>query len=126
MLSLLSFCGASRIGRISRVLVMRRLIWLLFLGSSASCTAFSTVRSARVTPGLSGTIQASVASPPGDDAAWFWSFDCADQCNHAIPSTDVVLAYGNQWSNGRVFTIGGGINGLQPYVEIYTELSADR
>lgn len=105
---------------------MRQLIRLFLTLVTAGCTSFSTVRSARVTPGLSGTIQASVASPPGDDAAWFWSFDCADQCNHAILGTDVVLAYGSRWKGGRVLTIGGGVTGFEPYVEAYTELSADR
>jgi hypothetical protein len=100
-----------------------RVIALCLLFLATGCTSFATVRSAQVAPGLSTTIQASVASPPGDAAAWFWSFDCADECDHAIPSTDAVLAYGARTAGGRQFAIGGGINGVQPYVEAYMQLN---
>jgi hypothetical protein len=87
------------------------------------CTAFSTVRSAQVHPGSSVTVQASVASRPGDDAAWFWSWDCAESCDHRIPSADIVYAYGRVSHVVRPYTIGGGINGTSPYVEGYAQLT---
>jgi hypothetical protein len=30
-----------------------------------------------------------VRRPTGDDAAWFWSFDCASQCDHPVIGGDL-------------------------------------
>jgi hypothetical protein len=90
------------------------------------CTAFATVRSAEVRPGPGATVQGSFASPPGDDAAWFWSFDCAQQCDHAIPAVDVVFEYGWRPPSGLAYTLGFGVSGVHPYIETYVQLPASR
>lgn len=90
--------------------------------ASAGCTSFSTVRSAEVRDGLSLTVQGSTTTPPGDDAAWFWAFDCAEGCDHAIGSFDVAVAIGS--TGAPSFSFGGGLNGLiNPYLEGYVQLS---
>ncbi len=99
--------------------------WLA-AGAAPSCSSFATVRSARVTPGSSFTMQAAVASPPGDAAAWFWSLDCTDQCNHAIPGVDLAFASGQRTASRTPFTIGGGLNGFYPYVEGYLQVDTTR
>ena len=91
---------------------------------AGACTSFATVRSAEVRPGAALTVQASVASPPGDEAAWFWSADCAQNCNRTIPSADVVLAHGWSRRDARAFTLGAGVNGTHPYAEGYLQLGA--
>lgn len=88
----------------------------------SSCTSFSTVRSAVVTPGAATTFQLAVAQPPGDDAAWFWSIYCANDCDRAIPAWDVAVAIGHATTSRRPYTIGGGLNGPLPYVEGYVQL----
>ena len=100
--------------------------FLMALAMAASgCTSFSTVRPATITPGPSFLMQASMAAPPGDEASWFYSFDCASNCDRSIPSTDLVLSYGRVPSGGTgmPFTLGVGVNGLTPYVEGYVQLS---
>jgi hypothetical protein len=96
------------------------------IAALTSCTAFATVRSAEVRPGPGATVQASYASPPGDDAAWFWSFDCAHRCDHAIPAVDVVLEYGWRPPTGLAYTLGFGVSGVHPYLEAYVQLPASR
>jgi len=90
------------------------------------CTSFSTVRSAVVTPASAFTAQVTVASPPGDAAEWFWSFDCESQCNHAIVGGDLAYAYGKGTTSRRPFTLGAGLNGTIPYVEGYLQLGTSR
>jgi hypothetical protein len=90
------------------------------------CTAFATVRSAEVRPGPAVTVQASYASPPGDDAAWFWAFDCAQQCDHAIPAVDVVVEYGRRRPGSVAYTLGFGVSGVHPYAEGYVQLGSSR
>jgi len=96
---------------------------MLFLvcGTASACTSFATVRSAEVHPGPSLTLQGSITTPPGDEPAWFWSFDCAFQCDHAVGGFDAALAFGQ---TGRTpFTVGAGVSGLlYPYVEGYVQL----
>lgn len=60
-----------------------------------------------------------MASPPGDDAAWFWSFDCAQNCDHLIPGGDFVFAYVPRTPASRPYSIGIGLNGVYPYAEGY-------
>lgn len=104
--------------RVSRV----HLLGLILGLACAGCTSFATVRSAEVRPGPSLTVQASTTTPPGDDAAWFWSFDCAFECDHPISSFDVALAFGR--TGERPYTLGAGVNGLiNPYLEGYLQLS---
>jgi hypothetical protein len=94
---------------------------LLAVGTSASCTSFGAVRSAEVLPGPSLTVQGSISTPPGDGPAWFWSFDCAFDCNRVIGGVDAAFAIGQ---TGRTpFTVGAGVSGLEyPYLEGYVQL----
>ncbi len=95
------------------------LLAVIFL---SGCTAFSSVRSAEVYPGVSFNAQASLAAPPGEEAYWFWAFDCY-RCNHSIPALDWGLAYGVTDREGaRPFEMSAGINGLSPYLGGYVQL----
>ncbi len=98
------------------------------IGASAAvgCASFSTVRSAVVSSGSAFTAQATVASPPGDAAAWFWSFDCEQRCDHAIAGGDLAYAYGRGATSRRPYTVGAGLNGTFPYVEGYLQLDTSR
>lgn len=97
---------------------------LLLAAAGAGCTSFATVRSAQVHPGTSLTVQGSVSSPPGDGAAWFWTLDCSENCDHAIGSVDAALTVGR--ASEHPFAVGVGVNGiLFPYVEGYTQLNRD-
>jgi hypothetical protein len=83
------------------------------------------VRPAQVTPGSTFTIQLSLATPPGDDAAWFWSFDCDAECNRSIFSYD--LGYTNGFdAGGTPFEMGFGISGIYPYAQGYAQLGKGR
>ena len=102
--------------------------WLalaVVVASSAACTSFSTVRSAEVYPGPSVSVQASASMPPGDDAGWFWSFDCAVRCNHPIVGGDVGLAYGWAGSQGG-FALALGTSGTHPYIDAYAQIGTGR
>jgi hypothetical protein len=93
----------------------------------ACCTSFATVRSAEVLPGPSLGIQASASTRPGDVAAWFWSYDCAENCDHVIPGGDVGFTYG--WPRqGRIgaFALGAGLSGTFPYADGYLQLASGR
>jgi hypothetical protein len=98
----------------------------LSLGFLAGCTSFSTVRSAEVRPGPAMSVQASIASRPGDDAAWFWSLDCPERCDRAIPSVDLTLEHGRRPSSGVAYTLGLGLSGVHPYAEAYAQLGSSR
>lgn len=104
-----------------------RRVGLLIVGvAAAGCTSFATVRPATVTPGQSFTMQASMATPPGDEAAWFFSFDCAEDCNRSIPAADLAYALGSvpaTGARGLPFTVGLGLNGMYPYLEAYIQLA---
>ena len=93
--------------------------------SSTACTSFSTVRSAEVNPGPSLGLQASASMPPGDDAGWFWSFDCESNCNHPVVGGDVGLTYGWPGAKGA-FALGVGTNGTHPYLDAYAQLGTGR
>ena len=95
---------------------------LLPLCVGAGCASFATVRSAEVTRGASIVTQASLAGRPGDDAAWFFNFDCASHCDRSIASGDVALAYGVDAGSDVPFSIGAGLNGTFPYLEGYAQL----
>jgi len=102
---------------------MRIVTRLLPLSVGAGCASFATVRSAEVTRGASFVTQASIASRPGDDAAWFFTLDCAQNCDRSIVSGDVGFAYGLGDSSDVPFTLGAGVNGTFPYLEGYAQLS---
>ena len=100
---------------------------LLAALAAAGCTTFSTPRSARVVAGPSLGVHASVSTRPGDDAAWFWAFDCADACDHNVVGADVGLTYG--WARGalgRPVAVGVGTSGTHPYAEGYVQLHEGR
>lgn len=99
---------------------------LLPLCVGAGCASFATVRSAEVTPGASVVTQASLAGRPGDEASWFFSFDCAANCDRSIASSDVAFAYGVNDGSDVPFTIGAGLNGTFPYLESYVQLGRGR
>jgi hypothetical protein len=100
------------------------LTMLVLAAAAAGCTSFATVRSARVLPGSSVTVQGSITTPPGDDVAWFYSLDCTAACDHAIVSPDVSWTYGTV--DAHPYSLGVGVNGfLFPYVDVYTQLNAD-
>lgn len=98
----------------------------LALVCAPACTSFATLRSASVRPGASLTVQASLASPPGDDAAWFWSLDCASDCDHAITSMDLAFAYGTRSTAAPPMTFGFGLNGTSAYLETYLQLGRSK
>lgn len=95
-------------------------------GLTSSCTSFASVRSAQVIPGFGVDLGATASSPPGDDAAWFWTLDCADNCNHFIVSPHAGLRYGIVPDpTGPAFDIGAGISGTYSYIESYVQLARD-
>lgn len=90
---------------------------------SGGCTTFATVRSAEVSPGprIDGAL--AVSTPPGDAAAWFWSFDCASDCDHVIFSPELSFSYGwDPESSGSPFEVGAGFSGTHPYLHGYYQL----
>lgn len=89
---------------------------------ATACTSFSTVRSAQVSRASSFTMQASAASSPGELAGWFWSFDCVQNCGHPVGGLDLAYASGRDTESARPYSLGGGVNGLYPYVEAYIQL----
>ena len=92
---------------------------------ACGCTSFATVRPATVTPGPSLTAHAGASTPPGDEVAWFFSYECPEDCNEPIVATDIALAHGSVPPNGKSwlpFTIGAGVSGIYPYVEAYVQL----
>lgn len=89
-----------------------------------ACTSFATIRSAEVAPGPSLVVQASATTPPGDEAAWFWTLDCVDRCNHAIWAADLGLAIGlASPTSPNAFALAVGLNGTYPYADGYIQLS---
>jgi hypothetical protein len=88
----------------------------------AGCNSFATPRTAVVRPGVTWTAQASLAQDPGEIAGWMWSFDCVDRCGHKVPALDLLADYGAT-AGPVAWTIGGGINGVVPYVDGYVQLA---
>ena len=101
----------------------RRTLAALVL-ATASCTSFATVRSAEVQPGPSLALQASMTTLPGDDAGWFWSYDCEAECNDPIVGGDAGFTYG--WVGARSFALSAGASGSHPYIDGYVQLGAGR
>jgi hypothetical protein len=93
----------------------------------SGCTSFATVRSAEVRPGTSVALQASASTRPGDVTGWFWSYDCAQACDHPVVGGDVGLTHG--WPRGGAaggFALGVGLSGTHPYVDGYLQLGTGR
>jgi hypothetical protein len=92
---------------------------------TGGCTSLATVRSAKVTPGFSASVQVSKSTKPGDTVGWFFH-DCA-RCDINIVAADVGVTHG--WWRGPdayPFAIGVGITGIYPYVDGYLQLDDDR
>lgn len=105
----------------------RRSMLLPFIVTLPGCTAFSAVRSAEVVPGRTLDVAMTVATPPGDAAAWFWTYDCATECDRAIPSVDVAFTHGVvPEGSGRPYEVGAGLSGFYPYVQGYVQLRRGR
>jgi hypothetical protein len=72
----------------------------------------------------------SASTRPGDVAGWFWSYDCAQACDHPVVGGDAGLTYG--WlrhTDGRgagAFALGVGLSGAYPYADGYLQLGAGR
>jgi hypothetical protein len=100
---------------------------VLLVVAAAGCTSFGAVRSAEVTSGPTGTLQLSVATPPGNDAAWFWSFDCESECDRIIPSYDIAYTHGFGGADRRVpFELSFGLSGSYPYTQGYAQFGLGR
>lgn len=93
-------------------------------GGISGCTSFSSVRSAEVNPGVSARVQAAVASPPGEGAAWFYNFDCY-RCSAIPPAVELGFEYGVLPSDGRAYSIGASLNGFYPQLEAYVVLHTE-
>lgn len=104
----------------------RSLPLIVVVAVLSGCTTFTTVRSAEVTPGPAVTVQASLSTPPGEDAAWFWTYECGASCNNSVNGSDLVFAQGLGTKSGRGATVGFGTSGVYPYVEVYTQLGASK
>jgi hypothetical protein len=89
---------------------------------AASCTSFTTVRSADVRPGPSLTAQVSMTTSPGPVAGWLWSFDCSENCDDSIKGLDVTFMYGRRKSTAAPHAVGFGLNGTFPFAEGYLQL----
>ena len=106
---------------------MRRLVgFAVVVGSLSSCTTFSNVRSAEIHPGLSTELQVAATTPVGPETGWFWAYDCAQNCGHAIAGGDATFTFGSPENpmGRRRYAVGGGLNGLYPYLEAYVQLGA--
>lgn len=105
---------------------MRKELLTTTIALASACTSFSTVRSAEVSPGPSMTLQASISSPPADEAGWFWSMDCDIQCTSPVGGVDLSWAHAFNTGGGKGSTLGLGTSGFYPFVEYYTQLSSSR
>jgi hypothetical protein len=99
---------------------------LLVLPLVGGCTSFATIRSAELRPGTSLTAQASITTPPGDVTGWFWSFDCAEACDHPIVGGDLGVTHAWPSKAGGGFALGLGTSGVHPYVDGYLQLAQGR
>ena len=106
-------------------MITGRLFRLIAAALLSACTTFSNVRSADVEPGPSMALQVAATTSVGPETGWFWAFDCAQNCGHAIPGADFTFTYG--LSDGAFarhpVAFGGGVNGTYPYIEGYLQLS---
>jgi hypothetical protein len=99
---------------------------LAALSLASACTSFAGVRSAEVDDGFHADLGITAATPPGDDAAWFWTLDCAEDCDHFIVSPHAAIGYGFVPSTGPSVDVGLGISGSYGYLEGYVQLARDQ
>lgn len=97
---------------------------LCVAGALSGCTSFSSVRSAEVNPGVTVRVQAAVASPPGEGAAWFYNLDCY-RCTAIPPAAELGFEYGVLPEEGRAYALGASFNGFYPQLEGYVALHAE-
>jgi hypothetical protein len=105
--------------------ILAAVLLAAMLPLATACTSFATVRSAEVRPGPSLAVQGSASTRPGDVAGWFWSYDCAQACDHPVVGGDVGVTYG--WPRGEsagAFALSVGLSGTHPYVDGYVQLGA--
>ena len=105
---------------------MRVVRWLILPLLAAGCSSFTAVRSAQVQPSHTLHAMASLSSPVGDQAGWFYSMDCASSCSTAVAALDLGWDYGLTNSRGTGGTLGVGLAGLTPYVEGYWQIGAGK
>lgn len=120
-LAAIRWTAAPRRCRVSPVRLVVRFSGLF--ASLAGCTSFGAVRSADVYPGPSLAAHVSAAPFPGDIPGWFWSWDCASDCNHPILSADVSFAWGLKPSTTTAVALAAGLSGTYPYADAYLQLS---
>lgn len=108
----------------NRTPIVRLAVLLSFVASASACTTFGAVNSAEVKPGASLEARFSVSSPPGDGAAWFWSYDCASDCDRVILSPEVSATWGFAIEGDEERAeVGVGASGLvYPYLHGYLQL----
>lgn len=110
--------------RCSRGAPLLMLAWPALL---TGCTTFTSVRSAEVSSGRTVDLGITYAPPPGDAAAWFWTWECASDCNHALRGASVGIRQGFVPSDGGpAFEVEGGLSGTAPYVDGYAQLVRGR
>jgi len=56
-----------------------------------------------------------------DEAAWFWSFDCATDCGRAVPAIGIDYTHGLV-GTGLPVELGAGFAGVFPYARVYAQL----
>jgi hypothetical protein len=84
-------------------------------------------RSAEILPGPSTALHASLSTPPGDVAGWFWSLECVQACDHPVVGGDLGLTYGWTRQAGKPsVALGVGTNGTFPYLDGYLQLGTGR
>jgi hypothetical protein len=64
----------------------------------------------------------SATTSLGPVAGWLWSFDCAEDCDHAVGGLDVSFMYGRRKANETPYAWGLGVNGTFPFAEGYVQL----
>jgi hypothetical protein len=90
-------------------------------GLTTGCATFTAVRSAEVSRGPAVTIQGSASTTVGDEAGWFYGYDCASSCDRPVAGVDLGFAQGIGGDVART-AIGFGVSGVFPYVEVYRQL----
>lgn len=90
----------------------------------SGCASFAQVRSADVQPGTTIDLGMSVATPPGEAAAWFWNLDCGAVCDGMLFFPNFGVRLGLQPEGGtRPYELGFGVSGIMPYVDAYVQLA---
>lgn len=92
--------------------------WVPLVG----CASLATVRSAEVAPGPRAHVQFAATTPVGDATGWFFSHECESDCSHGIVAADLNASFGTSNPDGLAYAVGGGLNGVFPYLEGYLQL----